>query len=78
MAAYAFEVFGHLSTSRPSSFGGIAAIPVSEIFAYFDGMRLSNLDEREFLLSHIQVLDADFRKHYTPKDENPNKGKKDE
>ncbi len=55
-----WEAFNELSHSRPSSFNGVASIPVSEIEAYcrvcgFDGVEL-----RHQLLSLVQALDAKY------------------
>lgn len=57
-------------------FGAVAAIPITEIFSYLDGMGIRNIDDREFILAHVQALDTDFRKHYEPKTP-PGKADKD-
>lgn len=56
-----YEVFGRLNQSRPPAFEGLAPIPMSEIFAYLDGSRLHDLDDRETILNFTQSLDQHFR-----------------
>jgi hypothetical protein len=72
-AAFYYEAFGRLSLSRPPGFGVLAAIPVSEVVAYMDGLRMNDLDERDTLMYMILALDSDYREHFN-KDPEPKKG----
>lgn len=57
-----WKAFGELSTDRPSSMGGVTAIPFSAIRGYADEYQLTQ-SERDVFFRVIRALDNRYREH---------------
>ena len=65
--AEVYTVFRQLSSARIYTEGGPQPIPVSELLAYCELMRIRELDQRQALLQIVQTLDATFIEHQVRK-----------
>jgi len=54
-----WKAFWQLSGSRQVGMG-LGNIQISEIYAYMRMFRITNLEEREHFLTHIQILDRTY------------------
>lgn len=66
-AAEYYRAFQVLSASRPIGMGGVGAIPVSEMMAYFGLAEVLDPDERDTYVKMIQALDSTYLKHVNTK-----------
>jgi len=64
-----YRAFQTLSTSRPTGMGGVGAIPLSEMMAYFALSEIRDPDERETYVKMIQALDSTYLTHMNKKSE---------
>jgi len=62
-----WEAFNRLSSSRQWTMGGPAAIPMSEMLAYFNMYGIDDATERDEYLFVLQELDAEYLDHASKK-----------
>lgn len=62
-----YSVFRQLSSARSYTEVGPQPIPVSEVLAYCEMMRLRDLDLRQAVLQIVQTLDGKFVEHQVKK-----------
>lgn len=64
-----YKAFQLLSFSRPVGMGGVGAIPISEMVAYFGLAGIHDPDERETFVTMMQALDSTYLTHVNKKSE---------
>lgn len=62
-----YNVFQCLSGSRNAAMGGVMAIPLSEVVAYFSMFNIAELNERERIHQHVSALDAAYMEYAAEK-----------
>jgi hypothetical protein len=64
---YFWEAYQTISSSRNFHSAGIASIPLTEIFTYFQIYNIRDLEMRDLYLQHIQTLDNTYLEHANKK-----------
>jgi hypothetical protein len=62
-----YTVFRQLSSARVYAEVGPQPIPISEVLAYCEMMRIRDLDMRQAVLQIVQTLDGKFVEHQVKK-----------